>query len=180
MKTFVLRRNRAGDTLVEVLLATVILSTVVASAYTLANRATRVNLASYEKTKMSSALQEQAELLRTVRDAGGTTWDEIWDTATTSTSDGTDCKTVTDFDAFPTETNYFILTIPNAATGEIVRELGTGVPSNNTFARVWIQPVRPSSVTDYTDFGIYGCWPAQGGDVNNFSGLVLRLRKAGL
>lgn len=62
--------NQTGDTLVEVMIALTILAAVLASAFVVSNRVTRMGLASRERTQAINLLQEQAEALRSYRDSG--------------------------------------------------------------------------------------------------------------
>lgn len=62
--------KQRGDTLVEVLLATVVISMVIAGAFTLTNRATRGNQAAIERTTVANLMREQIELIRGIRSGG--------------------------------------------------------------------------------------------------------------
>lgn len=62
-------RNEQGETLVEVIMALAILSLVLTSAYVIATRSFRQGRGAGERTQAANYLQEQAEALRSFRDA---------------------------------------------------------------------------------------------------------------
>ncbi len=72
------RLNRAGDTLIEVMLATAILSFVLVSSYALVSRATRIGVAAREQSQAVYYLQQQAEIAKTVTQLK---WDESQSTS---------------------------------------------------------------------------------------------------
>ena len=161
-------RRQAGDTLVEVLLATVILSIVLSGAYTLSNRATRINQQAFERTQITNLLQQQAELARSARDSynpqspATQPWDGIVGRAQGNVADlGTACNdlsTLSRSGAFHIE--------PNLSTSN-------GIDVINLF-RVWTEVERGTD-SEYWDVHVYGCWEAVGNVPNNFTSLVIRL-----
>ncbi len=74
MKRF---NNQRGDTLIEITIALAILSSVLLSAYVVANRAYLVGLTASERARQASLGQRQAELLTFFRDSH--TWAQFLD-----------------------------------------------------------------------------------------------------
>ncbi|HEX9679101.1 MAG TPA: hypothetical protein VGA08_00575 [Candidatus Saccharimonadales bacterium] len=73
-----MKTSQKGDTIVEVLLATVVLSVVLAGAFALTNRATRVNQAANERTIVANQTSEQLELVKAIGEsANSAAWGEI-------------------------------------------------------------------------------------------------------
>src|SRR5688500_16279828 len=68
MKT---RLNQAGDTLIVVVLAIVILGSIVFSAYLLSSRAFSLGQSARERSQAAKLIQQQAEALRGLRDSLG-------------------------------------------------------------------------------------------------------------
>lgn len=71
MMTKLLSRQK-GDTLIEVVIATVIIGVILFSAYTLSTKAFQLGQSAKERSQATQVLQEQAEALRSLRDSG--TW----------------------------------------------------------------------------------------------------------
>lgn len=61
-------QNEHGDTLIEVILATIIIGTILFSAYTLVNKAFQLGQSARERSQAAQLLQQQAEGLRSLRD----------------------------------------------------------------------------------------------------------------
>lgn len=58
------RLNQAGDTIVEVLIAVLVLSTILAGAYQVASRATKENIQTQEHSQALQVAQGQLEILK--------------------------------------------------------------------------------------------------------------------
>lgn len=65
--------NNQGDTLIEVIIATVIIGMVLFSAFTLSNEAYKLGQSAKERSQATQLIQEQAEGLRALRDSA-TSW----------------------------------------------------------------------------------------------------------
>ncbi len=171
------KRNNSedGDTLVEVLLATVLLSVVLVSAYTLSNRATRINQQAFERTQVSNALQQQAELMRAARDAYipsqpshtlSVNWTQALAQAKSSMTDPeSDCNDISTLAA--NRTGEFYIDDTNTYRNGILTS------SDNPF-NIWIEVERGSS-GDYWDVHVFGCWEALGNNPTNLTAVILRL-----
>jgi Tfp pilus assembly protein PilV len=74
-----LNQAQRGDTIVEVLLATVVISIVIVGAYTLTNRATRINQTAIERTTATNLVKQQIEFIRGMHTYGRSdaAWQEI-------------------------------------------------------------------------------------------------------
>lgn len=164
-------RKQAGDTLVEVLLATVLLTVVLAGAYTLSNRATRINQQAFERTQVSNFMQQQIELARSARDSynpqdpTNQPWDNIASSSQSSVQDlGTHCVDLSTLDS----------NRPNAFHIETNQAVSSGIDTINNLYRIWTEVERgPDS--EYWDIHVYGCWEAFGSNPTNETSIVLRL-----
>lgn len=165
--------RQRGDTIVEVLLATVIISAVIAAAYSLTNRATRFNQTSVERTKVANLMREQVELVRGARTAAGggssSVWDDIMDAASAGSpvyKDDAPCDPTTG------TTTFYI------STANTFESYDKGNPfqdahSSDIFA-IWLEAyLGPSD--DYIDVHARACWEGIGGEATQRSAIVLRL-----
>ena len=163
--------NKRGDTIVEVMIATAIMSVVLISAYGLSARATRLNQSAYERSRAADFVQRQGELLRAVRDEKSTTWNSIIDTNQYPYEPYYDCRNnqnsvdpgVAVAGAFHLDTdasNNFIVVAGAAAT-------------DNLF-HTWVTP-KSIAGSDYYDFYVYSCWQGLGNIGQQVSGTVVRL-----
>jgi len=173
------KRRQAGDTIIEVMLATVIMSIVVMAAFALVNRASRINQVSSERSEATNAMQFQAEALRQSRDSED---QEVWRLITgggegTFLSDGTggssNCFSFINDSEDPSPVRgdawpyYFDdgLTLQNLSLSS-----GSG---NVGRYYVWIEGYRGG--TDYQDFFIHSCWEGPGGTGPQQASLFYRL-----
>lgn len=168
-----MRQNSAGDTLVEVLLATVILSIVLAGAYSLSTRATRLNQSAYERTRATNLVQEQAELLRAVRNsADESTWLLVKNYDTTSYYDCRD--EVLPIPPDVTNSAYDSFFYLNGTGTDVNTNPGTFKTTDGLYY-TWVGRKDTGSNPDYIDFEIYTCWEGIGGIGNQVTGTVIRL-----
>ena len=169
-------KDNRGDTLVEVMLATAVLSLVLAGAFSITNKATRVNQSANERTQVSNLMQREAELLRASKDADSAVfWAAINTGRLTSTENTSPCDISSgngnpSDEAFYTEDNLTISDITLASGNQML-----DYEPNDLFD-VWVEAVNGPAGT-YTDFFIYGCWEGIGGEVAQSSGLVMRLSR---
>ncbi len=179
--------NQAGDTIVEVMLATAILSTVMAGAFTLTNHATRLSQTANERTEVSNLVQREAELIRARYSQGaanfwanfGTTADKINyasgeknvfcnSDSTPNVASGDQAKAFFMDDSLDLVKSYDVPGFPG-----VFSDAETG-----GFYSVWVEAVnRGAPTTTHTDFYIYACWDGIGGEGVQSSGLVMRLSK---
>ncbi len=164
----------AGDTLVEVMLATAILSLVLAGAFTISNRATRINQTASERTQVSNLMQREAELIRALKDTGEAA---LW-TAVDSRNNGSENSSFCDgsgsnprVGAFYVQDDLTIADISTDSNGNVQDNIPTD------FFDIWVEAVNSSAPVTYTDFFVYGCWDAIGGEGFQRSGLVMRLER---
>ena len=170
--------NQRGDTIVEVLLATVLLSVVLAGAYTLSNRATNINQTAFERTQATNHMQSQAELIRASRDAFDPVEIPVTGTQSESWSDitgqgqaavaplGSDCEDVADL-----ATNRIN---PFYVSANTARTVTPGVQQIDDIYYVWSE-IEEGPMTEYWDVHVYACWEALGNDPANRSALTIRL-----
>lgn len=166
-------KGSRGDTMVEVLLSAMILSSILAAAYSLTTRATLLNRVAFERTDVSAMIQQQAELLRSLRDNSDTnpTWNnQIVNNYTSTSAITLNCKNNPDF-----------FNDPNAYVGNAYHiddsaNLVGGILIDNLY-HIWIESTSPSGAS-YIDFYINACWENIDESENLSTGLVLRLQKA--
>lgn len=166
-------RRQAGDTLIEVLLAIVIISVVIAGAYQATNNGLRIGQNAIERTQASERTSAQAETLRTIRDLKNSSaamtaaWNSIVDKATSSTHSANVCASG---GGTPTAgSKPFWL---NTAGSNVAVTDGT---TTSHYLKYWIEAYRPNANSGYIDFYINGCWQAVGEPAVQNTGIVVRL-----
>ena len=166
-----MKLNKRGDTIVEVLLSTVILSIVLAGAYSLSSRATRLNQSSYERTRASNLVQEQAELIRAIYQEDASDWLTL--SVTQNYEEYYDCRNPQS--PIPPDvggsSNGGIFYLESTPTGPVIHE-GEFLTSNSLY-NTWA--ARSTDNNDYYDFYIYSCWEGLSSAGHQVSGAVVRL-----
>lgn len=170
--------NRRGDTLVEVLLATVILSLVMAGAFAISNRATQIGQNAVERSQVSNLLQEQVEVVRSMRDGGYSSWDAIVSRASSTSPNYDECET-SNTDAFYIDLN------PNVYSGGALDfkqsaaiapftsgASGSGDSYDDVF-EVWLEAYQSGS---FIELHARACWDQLGGDVRGQANAIYRLQ----
>ncbi len=166
-----LRDNQIGDTIVEVILASAVLSVVLAGAFTITNKATRLSQAANERTIVSNLIQREAELLNFKHSQEG---DLIWSQITTTDENLTFCDGGPQLKngAFYTNQDDLSIVPVSMITASKVSDY-----DQTDFFNVWVEAVDDISGTQYTDFFIYACWEGIGGEGLQRSGAVVRLSR---
>lgn len=180
-----LKHNQLGDTLVEVLLATVIMSIVVMASYALVNRATRLNQLSSERSEAVAAMQFQAETLRFYRD-NKDKYPNLWDSISEEHSEGPQINRCEEY-----YSNGSGLELPDDGGGgsfyfDNNRERVAFNPSSKRDSKdgnfgnryfIWVDPYLRSegSPTEYVDFYIHSCWMGPAGTGPQKSSLIYRM-----
>ncbi len=167
-----LNGSQVGDTLVEVMLASAVLSLVLAGAFTITNKATRINQNANERTNVSNLMQREVEFIRASHKQdpasfwGAVAGYEIGENTTfCDLTSGTNSR----MNAF--YMNDSLTNVPITFSGD-----GDMKDYNETdFFDIWVEPVD-GGVT-HADFFVYACWEGIGGEGMQRSGLVLRLSK---
>ena len=159
--------NDHGDTIVEVLMATVIAGAVLTSAYAVGTRSNRQTQNSFEHTDASIILREQAELLRLTsnNNSGVSPWDVV--PADVHTHTGTvptgACPDIADG-----KSGFYIDLVADKP------EVKAGSVQRNSLYHVWIE--RDWTAGNTTgDFIVRACWQGAGSLGFQQSGLVVRL-----
>lgn len=165
-----MRLDQRGDTIIEVLLSTVVISIVIAGAYTLTNRATRINQTALERTTVSNIMREQIELIRGARTAGPETdvWTEV--SGLVSTGGGPDYDNCT----APSNAFYMSPDLDNYRDDSFVLDYDGSINYGNFF-RVWVEGYQPTAASGYIDFHVRACWEGIGGEEDQRSSLVMRI-----
>lgn len=163
-------RKQAGDTIVEVLMAIVVISVIIAGAYQVTNQGLRIGQNAIERTQASEVSEGQAEVLRTLRDEqiispeSDGVWKNILDNFTTITKPTyTACQPSSGSSPF-----YLTLDASNV-------NINSGTATDG-YLQYWIEAYEPSGA-DYVDFHIRGCWQGIGDQGLQETGIVVRLLK---
>jgi type II secretory pathway pseudopilin PulG len=163
-------RREQGDTIVEVLLATIVIAVVLTGAYALTNRATRINQSAIERTEVSNLLKQQIEIIRGSRSsaADSRVWLDVKAKAvTTPPNYSVTCPVA----APPANAFYF-----NQPTGSFSFDssglVQSGIGNFGNFYNVWVEAVSYGS---YIDFHVRACWEGIGDIPEQNSALVMRL-----
>jgi len=166
------RLKQRGDTLVEVMLATAVLSLVLAGAFTLANRATRLSQTANERTQVSNLMQRQAELIRAAYDKPDSGF--LNSIKPLSKENQNFCDL--DKGSNPQDNSFYMAEENNKVVlKELKIDNGKIKDANpNDLFDIWVEPVAKDQVID---FYVYACWEGIGGEARQNSGLVVRLAK---
>jgi type II secretory pathway pseudopilin PulG len=171
-----LRNKNKGDTIVEVLLASVLLSIVLAGAYSLSSRATRLNQSAYERSRATNLVQEQAELLKSIKNTGSSEWNNV--TLLIQPEEffyncrNTGLVTAKPAISGPTYAGFFYL--DDDDEGNIVVNDGA-VKTTDDIYHTWVARSDQYIGNGHYDFSIYTCWEGLGSSGNQLSGAVVRL-----
>lgn len=174
--------RQRGDTLVEVMLATVVLSVVVVGAFSLMNKGIATSYGVLERTEVRSHLTRQIELVtyfrdryaQTIREGAPTTeypasvWSAIIakSSAAASSTDPNQCVA----------NDGFYLANDGAGTEYSVRDYTHVTPSGIPAAGsgVWLEATRSdaSVAVPYVDVYVKACWDAVEGGGGTMSSTV--------
>ncbi|HEX6462362.1 MAG TPA: prepilin-type N-terminal cleavage/methylation domain-containing protein [Candidatus Saccharimonadales bacterium] len=181
--------NQRGDTLIEVLLAMVVLSIVIVGSSLIINVGLRNAINAVEHTQVRNVIAGQGETLRYLRDTAQIkksgpifeTWQDIQASYANNNPSGDveSCVPAAGKQAFYLETTFTSSSQPPSITP---RAYSTG-NTPETFATpgrgMWIEAVRPSGLNPssppYIDFYIRACWGGLGTDIAQQSNSVVRL-----
>lgn len=177
--------DHCGDTIIEVLLSTVVISIVLAGAYTISNRATRINQSAIERTTVANLMREQIELIRAAQQSSQqAVWDEIKGRSTSTPPDysAVDCGLVSSASGFFVEPSIVApATAIDFGDSAIVKSFNPGPPvvdaHSSDIYSIWAVAYKPDPLGTYVDVHVRACWQGIGGDVDQFSALVLRLNE---
>lgn len=175
--------RQRGDTLVEVLMAMVILSIVIVGGITMMSRGIRAAQIAVEHTQVRLAMSGQTELLRYMRDGYAQDPNSTAGQAWTGLFNGTPLY------ADNTPSSYNTCGVTSSKTGFYLQESGPNVQVNQfnpsltptTAATVgkglWVEATRsPSAVTPaYVDFQLRACWLGIGTTARQETVTVVRL-----
>ncbi len=147
--------NHRGDTIIEVILSTVVLAVVLSGAYSLTNRATRGNQNAYERSEVAAQMAEQAELIELARqDASGTRWQSLSAYFAKNLSpDYSACEV-------SGAAQPFYLDPSTATPTSFVAGPSTQDAYDDLF-KVWVEAYENTSER-YVDFHIRACWEGIG------------------
>ncbi len=179
--------KQRGDTLVEVLLAMVVLSIVVVGSSLIINVGLRNAINAVEHTQVRNVIASQGEALRYLRDtaqattsgAALETWRKIQSDYTNTNPPGSvdSCVPVAGKRAFYLETTFVTASQPPTITPKDYST--SNLPE--TFATpgrgMWVEAVRSPAVINpaYIDFYLRACWGGLGTSTSQQSNSVVRL-----
>ena len=168
-------RKQRGDTLVEVLMAVVILSVIIVGAITLMTRGLQAAQIAVEHTQVRLSINAQTEMLRYLRDGylqdpqsvAGQTWSSLFTGSplyadTNPSAFGGPCGVSTSKAGFYLQQSGANVTVQpfNAAAQPQTAALpGQGL---------WVEATRSLSTVSpaYVDFQLRACWKASGSSVD--------------
>ncbi len=178
------RNKQRGDTLVEVLMAIVVLSIVVVGAITMMSRGLKASQIAVEHTQVRMQINSQLEMMRYLRDA------YISDPASTAAQRWTSLFGGTPTYASTTNSNYddSVCNVTSGKTGFYLTQTGANVTVNQfnpatqpaTYARpgqgLWMEVTRSSGISPaYVDSSVRACWSGIGDAADQQSVTAIRL-----
>lgn len=169
-----------GDSLVEVLLAITVLSTVIALSWLIVNRSLQISLVARQRVVMVNALKEQAEVIKALYAsdetrsviAGTGSASPVITSVTNQAEVATDpCNARKTGDTFaPVQSFHFSSSAEPVVGGK--QNIG-GYPGS----ALWVQR-RHNSGNQYVDFYIQACWSTVGSiNPTDSSQLIVRLNR---
>lgn len=186
-----MRVREAGDTLVEVLLATTILGAAVVGALYAMSTGQGIALRSVERTEVQGALNSQLAYLRYARDQASLNNAALWDSivaktvpAASSPDQSIICNGATGRPNYSGSQMFYIQESTPAVPTPVLQAyplVSAGVPVSATTIPapgegIWIDAVKGgTSPTEYIDFYVKACWPAASGSQMQESRTVMRL-----
>lgn len=163
--------NQRGDTIVEVLLATALLSGILFTSWSIVNRASQISLAARQRVAMVDQLKEQAEIITSYYSANGGKAAVSQGKFGSETMNATGNSSIQDnpCDASRAsatlETNgvdpvgsYYFDT--DATLENQMKSINVDAYDN---AKVWVQRVPVGSPVQAYDYYIQACWLSSGG-----------------
>lgn len=164
------KARERGDTLVEVLMAIVILSIVIVGGITIMTRGLGASQIAVEHTQVRLQMSGQTELLRYLRDSylrdkgsvGGQAWTNIltnFATTAPSTYDSTVCAV-----SLAKNGKAFYID-QNGAGDPVVKSYTPTVPATSAVPGqgLWVEATNSTNVSPaYVDFQLRACWSGPG------------------
>lgn len=158
-----------GDTIVEVILAMALLTSVLLIAWGTTNRAVQIQQTALDRTTMVNAVKEQAEIIKVKWSKDPHFFDSYTSSVVSDLIDKDPCK----------ETSYTNAWYLDAGDDSLDLRTGVKTVNSDTTKHVWVRKVIPnlSSGVPATDFYIRACWQSQvgGGQTDEHTQVLLRL-----
>ncbi len=165
-------KNNRGDTIVEVLFATVILSMILAGAFTISNRATQTNQNAVEKSQVTNQLREQAELIKVVAENTPADLRAKVKVGPVNSAQPNVC------DGSQVNNLAFFVDVNSLSVEDYVYNPGNPSTSADPYPgdlfEVWVEAYSPAG-TNYTDFVVRSCWEGLGSGPVSRTGMILRI-----
>lgn len=165
-----------GDTIIEVVLAMALLTSILFIAWSITNRAGQIMLAARERTVMVNHVKEQAELVKSKwvenpQFASGSNYQNV------TVSSGDPCEGYSAGGWTPQGGSAWHLKV-DVATKAVVKDDSLKRDPNNPESYIWIQKKTVGDPGNgYTDFYVRACWLNNSGSVqkNENTQVVVRL-----
>jgi prepilin-type N-terminal cleavage/methylation domain-containing protein len=177
------RSSQRGDTLVEVLMAIVILSMVIVGAITVMSRGLRAAQLAVEHTQVRMQVNSQEEMLRYLRDsylsdpsgAAAQTWAGLFTGttpyATTTASNYSDACTVTSG-----KTGFYLTQTAGVVSANLFNPANKPTSYALPGQGLWMEITRSAGVSPaYVDVMLRACWSGLGQSADQSAVTVIRL-----
>lgn len=177
-------KDQRGDTLIEVLVATVVLSVVTVSAFILMNRGMATTMQAVENTQVRQVMDGQLDMVRYIHNAAlGSESTSVpaqqaaeWANLLAKTNP----TTITAFNACPNNVDakrFYITTAATEPKIRVAQYTATTRPAGQAIAGdgIWLEAVRPNAGANYIDVHVRACWNPIIGTTNQTLSTVTRL-----
>lgn len=149
--------SSTGDTIIEVVLAMALLTSILFIAWSITNRATQMSLAATERTKMVNAVKQQAEIAKALWAKPGNQTvfknDVLYPLATTAIKPNPCDEPLGDSKMW-----HFLVDSSNNITSD------TSVLTLSDTEKVWIQRSNDTATpATFTDLYVRACWTNNSG-----------------
>ena len=165
-----LKLKNRGDTIIEVLLALALLTSVLFTACGVTNRSTQTLAAARDRTLMVNAAKDQAELIKSLWSKNKEYFNNNSLYPPTAITNQNPCS--------QPQANQWHLTV-NEESGDIAVQSGVRAVGAEATKSLWVQKVDSTDTTQprYSDFYVRACWQSQvgGSQKDENTQIILRL-----
>lgn len=165
-----IKLNYRGDTIIEVVLALALLTSVLFTAWGVTNRSTQTLGAARDRTLMVNASKEQAEIIKSLWSENKEYFNNNSLYPPTNIGNFNPCSQ-------PQASQWHLKVDDN--TGDISVQNGISSVGGDASKRLWVQKVDSTDATQprFTDFYVRACWQSQvgGSQKDENTQILLRL-----
>lgn len=148
-----MQRDTRGDTIIEVVLAMALLTSILFTSWSITNRATQISEAARERTLMVDQVKQQAELIKSQWSSNPQYFKDV---AATSGLDPNPCK---DWPNTPVGGQAWYMKVGAGNSVGVSGPISILNVAGETNKRVWVQKVDGTTPgQNYTDFWVRSCW----------------------